>query len=214
MGNLLYSAEVRWFFRGELPADFAAWFDAGRASPALSRVDVYLALPGCDSVGVKQREGRFEVKALCGGAEPARYGPAVTGRSEAWVKWSYDGPGMAEWMAGMGEEPGGWMAVEKERRLRKFSLERGAPVEVEPSVFPHAGCNVELTRLRVRGARWWTFGLEAYGPPEAVRGYLRAAAEQFFAGNQPPLPLDSADSYAYPAWLNRITPPAVPRDHE
>jgi hypothetical protein len=203
--NLLYSAEVRWFFRGEVPADFAAWFDAGRSTPFPARTDLYLALPGCESVGVKQREGRFEVKAVIGGTVPVRYGPAVAGRSDAWVKWSNDGRGIAEWMAALGREPAGWIAVEKERRLRKFSLERGAPQEVGPDVFPHAGCNVELTRLQAQGGRWWTFGLEAYGAMEAVRGYLRLGAERFFAGEPPPMSLDVVSSCSYPAWLSALS---------
>ncbi len=205
MTYLLYSAEMRWFFPGELPAGFTAWYEAGQAkTPYPARTDLYLALPGCDSVGVKQREGRFEVKALCEGAEPARYGPLVAGRCDVWVKWSYDGPGIGEWMAALGREPAGWIAVQKERRLRKYSLETGAPQEVGPALFPHAGCNVELTRLLVNDARWWTFGFEAYGPLQAVLGYLRSGAEQFFAGEPPPAPLDNAHSCSYPAWLSAL----------
>ena len=53
------------------------------------RNDDYLLLPGCDTVGVKQRQGKLEVKALVAGPSPFSLG-AVVGRLDQWVKWSFE----------------------------------------------------------------------------------------------------------------------------
>ena len=53
------------------------------------RTDEYLLMPDCDTVSVKQRQGRLEVKALVAGPRPFSQG-RVVGRVDQWVKWSFD----------------------------------------------------------------------------------------------------------------------------
>ena len=61
---MLITAEIRWFLRGTLPAEVSRWFEGvcGNATRYPPRVDLYLALPETDTVGVKLREGLLEVK--------------------------------------------------------------------------------------------------------------------------------------------------------
>lgn len=202
MNTMLYSAEVRWFFRGNLPAGIQDWFTAGRAITPDKRTDAYLLFPGCESIGVKQREGKFEIKALRGGSETARYGDQVTGRIETWVKWSYAGEGIDAFLAGLRNSPAGWLPVEKRRWLRKFSLDNQKPEEVAVNTLPDEGGNIELTTVRAQQSDWWTIGLEAFGDKRSVRANLDMIAAHIFTKNEPPRPLDTTRSCSYPVWLN------------
>ena len=82
---MLYSAELRWFFEGDVPMAMDAWFREGASVEAEVRRDRYLVFPGCDSVGVKIRDvserkgGRFEVKASIGTPEVVWLTPTVQG---------------------------------------------------------------------------------------------------------------------------------------
>ena len=60
---MIATAEVRWFYRGPLPAAVRAWFEArgSRMAYQAPRRDRYLGLPG-DALNVKLREGRIEIK--------------------------------------------------------------------------------------------------------------------------------------------------------
>ena len=202
MADILHSCEVRWFFQGHLPREFLDWFRAGQEIVPSERMDAYLIFPGCESVGVKQREGRFEIKAIRGASETISLGSGITGRSDAWVKWSYGGEGVDNWIASLNGEPQGWLAVKKKRWLRKFSLDNHRTEEVEITAVPQEGCGIEVTMVTVRNSDWWTFGLEGFGSAHTVRGSLRQAAEDFFSANQPPNRLTTASSCSYPVWIN------------
>ena len=113
MEDVFYrSAEIRWFLQGQSQRDqLLNWFmlpgkdvkdvvvetkDYVRQPDAapfvkleLPRPDEYLLLPECDTVSVKQRQGKLEVKALVAGPRPFSQG-AVVGRVDQWVKWSFD----------------------------------------------------------------------------------------------------------------------------
>ncbi len=59
------SSEARWFISGSLPDEVLRWFKAGQALDSEGvQVQEYLVFPDCQSVGVKLREGRFEIKAI------------------------------------------------------------------------------------------------------------------------------------------------------
>lgn len=205
MTDLLHTAEVRWFFRGDLPPAFKVWFEEGKELESHTRTDSYLMLPGCETVGVKQREGRFEIKALRGETVTEQLSPEVTGRIDEWVKWSHGGAGVELWIQALREEPEGWLQVKKARWLRRFSLDEGQPEKVAPVAVVKDGCDLEVTSVWVRDASWWTFGLEAFGAAENVRNNLRLLAKYFFFGNRPPTRLNSANSFSYPVWLSSVS---------
>ncbi len=210
---MLHTAEIRWFVAGPLPDSVAEWFwQGGRPRPADERVDRYLLLPGCESVGVKLRPGTaFDVKARLDTGIPRTYQPRVAGTVERWVKWSC---GDLRVVAGLGVISAAgaeWLSVEKERRLRGFSLDSGSPVELTAYASTGVGCHVELTHLRAGDVRAWTLGLEAYGTPERLLDAIDATATAFFATlPPPPVPLEPSASASYPAWLAELTPSPSP----
>jgi hypothetical protein len=94
LNNFFQSDEIRWFWpvhdqsevllawftrQGRLPLvaetrQYVSQPDAGPfAKQERPRTDEYLLLPNCQTVGVKQREGRLEVKALVAVASTNRF---------------------------------------------------------------------------------------------------------------------------------------------
>ncbi len=217
---MYHSAEIRWFFEGEVPTPMVDWFTRGhevRDEP--ERVDEYLALPGCETTGVKLREGRLEVKARTAGpvamALPGGYG----GRREGWVKWSLapdQGGALPQAVAASGDD---WVLVSKRRRLRKLATGDRGVLEVDPAdAGLPAGCQVELAALRVLGpARrpavagpperpggepWWSLSFESFGEIARLVDQLEPATAAVL-GRPPPVTLSLARSLSYPAWLAR-----------
>ncbi len=178
------------------------------------RADDYLLLPECDTVGVKQREGKLEVKALVAGPHPFSLGDVV-GRVDQWVKWSFspseklfqDPKAFAQQLKSGLLKSGPWCNVVKSRYLQKYSFDSSTLVAVSPDKWPDTGCNIELTFIDVgpNAEPWTTFGFEAFGPSErvmALMALLDEAVKYFFASHGPaPVPLDGRDSLSYPAWL-------------
>ena len=58
------SAEIRWFFKGEVPKEISEWFAGldGIFEKQETRTDLYFQLENSASLGIKIREGRFEIK--------------------------------------------------------------------------------------------------------------------------------------------------------
>ena len=200
---ILYSAEIRWFFHGEPPYRFIDFTD-GQLSVAEPRTDRYLLFAGCSTVGVKEREGRFEIKALRSEGETLSLEEGVRGKVECWAKWSYGKSPVQSWITALRKEPGGWLKVTKRRVLRRFSVHPDMPIEVEEDAMIHEGCNVELTAINVQDSSWWTFGLEAFGNKDKVRNHLLLTARTFFEHQTPERKLEIINSCGYPAWLNQF----------
>jgi hypothetical protein len=204
---IVRSAEVRWFFRQTVPAEAVSWF---RSSPCCSeaedREDQYLRLDDCSTVGIKIRSNAssdpeaFEVKALCALPRPVAIGARVTGLMEGWIKWSVDDPAVAGFVDFV-RVSSSIITVAKRRWLRKISFEGGVPTEVPCDQHPERGCNAELTTIEACATRWWTIGLEAFGPTEGLERAVLISAAQLF-GNSPPIRgLVLETSKSYPAWL-------------
>lgn len=211
---MLASAEVRWFFSGDLPADVLRWFRRGdlwAAQP--ERTDAYLLLPGCDTVGVKLREGRFEVKARTAAPRAVHYPGGVSGHCDAWVKWSREAGSAENLRRFLGDDGERWLEVRKRRFLRGFAVP-GDPASHEPrevrigDVRPPRGCGVEITEVSVaepEPSRWWTLGLEAFDDDGDPGPCLEAVAQAFFDAAPPPLELGLEASRSYAAWLLGLT---------
>lgn len=207
MASFYSSAELRWFLpdSGRQWDRLLQWFSP--AAPLLSheseRADDYLLFPDCNTVGVKRRQGKFEVKALVSPPRPvslAKYG--ARGLTDQWTKWSFASQLQAQLESELAQA-GPWCTVTKDRYLQKYSLESGRMSAVTPDARPDEGCNIELTRLSVKPANEWvTFGFEAFGPSGRVLATLDNAVEQFFAAHgAAPVELAGRDSRSYPAWL-------------
>ena len=201
---LVVSAESRWFYHGDIPAPVLEWFRAGEDCIAEApRVDRYLNLVGCTTVGVKLREGRFEIKARRAAPRSLIFTDAVNGLSDGWVKWSSASPNLSDSADGVSmREPHEWIPVGKERWLRWLDIGEGdyAPQRHEPPVF---GCTAELTRVTVGEDLWWTFALEAMGDASRVDQLLVTAGQLYLHNHPGPQPLDEASAASYPVWLAR-----------
>lgn len=202
---MVHSAEIRWFIPGPLPGDVRDWFGAGQGlTPEKARDDAYLFFPGCDTVGVKLREGKLEVKAVVSPPRPLHLGDGVNGRTDQWVKWSLGSEGLKALEDDL-RQSGRWVEVRKERYLRKFSADGETPVEVPAREKPDRGCNAELTCIRVDGdpGEWFSIGFEAFGPAGGVGKTLDDTLRLFFGrhGGVPGLRLTGRESMSYPVWL-------------
>ena len=226
-GDFYHSAELRWFLPDQDQWDpLLKWFrlqdqlplrEEGPYVPKTGaepfvklereRTDEYLLLPDCDTVGVKQRQGKLEVKALVAGPRPFSLG-GVVGRVDQWVKWSFDpSEAIATQFEIELDQSGPWRTVVKKRYTQKISLNSGGPVSIPPDQYPEIGCNIELTMIDVQATlrTWLTFGFEAFGPSGRVVALLDQAVQHFFAAyGPPPVSLDGNDSLSYPAWLAKL----------
>ncbi|MCE7988955.1 MAG: hypothetical protein DYG89_47985 [Caldilinea sp. CFX5] len=206
---MLVSAEIRWFYGGELPQATLDWFcyDELVSAPE-ERTDRYLIFPGSESVGMKVRKygdkHNLEVKALRGGTETLHLPNGVTGRTECWVKWSYGEEPVAPLVQALLAQANGSVDVQKKRWLRKFSLDSGQPAPVSTDQRPAEGCTVELTQLHVQDRPYWTLALEAFGAEQQVRAHLWTVATAFLAQHSPPVSCTTVNSCSYPVWLANL----------
>ncbi len=205
---MLHTTEIRWFSAGILSEETLSWFSAGhRLEIPAVQVHEYLLFPGCDTVGVKFREDRFEIKAKLGVPQPLSLVVGIQGRREQWIKWSLPTKGLP--MLGQTlHQSGPWLKVRKERNQRTFSAEAGHLQEISAGSFPAMGCNIELTRIAVEAdpPSWLTLGFEAYGPPSVTAGILEEGVGFFFKaqGPAPGINLTRANSFSYPTWLMNL----------
>ncbi len=193
----LVSDEVRWFRPGGVPDGVLTWFgDLPGPVASERRVDRYLELPQTAGLGIKLRQGKLEVKRLRTEHPPVVW-HGLAGRPTRWEKWSFElvEDGAAERI---------WLPVEKQRRFRTLRVgDDGAVTPVAPGARVARGCSVEVTRLTVQDALWWSVGFEATGDELGLRRTLDLAVEHV-AGAGPPLGLSVADSVDYPAWLSAL----------
>lgn len=201
------TTEVRWFSRGRFPADVEAWFHRreGEVEREPGREDHYLQLAHVDSLGIKLREDRIEIKQRVGQRTLVQLHERVAGLVERYDKWSFvlNEPDTA--LARATAVAGSWIPVQKARQLRSYRVtDDGDVVALSSSASPHRGCELELTRVDVAGETWWTLAFEAFGEPSTLRADLLAVVRYVFAGDEPPA-LPAEDSRGYAAWLGRIT---------
>ncbi|MBU8900929.1 hypothetical protein KRR26_35565 [Corallococcus sp. M34] len=202
--EIVDSLEVRWFFDGSHPAASVVrdWF--GSSSMEERRVDYYLATNRGD-IGFKARvverqPVKVETKYLLGSLGAVHLSTGVVGNLERWRKLSL---ALDDSLL---KRDGVWLAIQKERRLRKFAFEDGTTREVLKSARPVAGCGVELTRICCQLSEQsspidgWTLGLEAFGPESTLLAALQGGAREAFAVC-PQIALGKECSASYPEWV-------------
>jgi hypothetical protein len=219
----MLTAEVRWFYKGDLPEKALQRFWSGDLSTGEERrekrIDFYLYLPGVDGIGIKFRgetnipekvtnrvEVKLEVKSRKREEGIIPFLTGVTGRLEYWSKSEFNAESAnPQRFITLREESKAWVGVSKERYLRQYEAEEGKRVHpVPPDTRCNDGCQVELTKLITRDEIWWTFGFEAFGgTEEAIENNLKLSANDFFtkAGWER---FEEKDSYSYPRWLNLL----------
>ena len=204
---MLTSVEVRWFFEGPIPDEMEQWFCRGvLLNKAAPREDHYVLFPAPLGLNVKLREGRLEVKSLVKALGARSFEADVSGNVQMWEKRSGGDTAFKEFERLRTGSPDLWIAVTKERTLRKFSPDGDSIKEVAAGkVFLSDGCNVELTKITVRGSASWSLAFEAYGDPARVEESLMRVAERVLSDkHRPRNPLSIANSHSYLEWLETL----------
>jgi hypothetical protein len=204
---VLISAEIRWFWRNDLPLTLDTWFcdrtvHGHPAGGGQSRTDAYMLDVEQRELGLKNRGDQpgVEVKGLIGPASASLDAPPFSAPIELWGKWTSKQLSL-----------GASIAIEKQRWLRKFDATASPPVEIPLNSderatdgggsLPKVGCNVELTRILTPSREvWWTLGFEAFGPLDSVEASLHAVARHL-ATRKPPQ-LTGGRVCSYPTWLS------------
>jgi hypothetical protein len=216
------TAEVRWFYKSELPETTLHRFKSGELpqdkGTIEQRKDIYLYLPGVDSMGIKlrgkdKRQGNdadlLEIKRRQLEAGIFNFITGVSGRVEHWSKWVFHGESSDPQLStSLTAEDEAWVSVAKVRYRRRYKVTSTKSVLAVPlTEWPANGCNVELTELVAPGGQaWWTLGLEAFGEADdTIEESLRLSANHFFARTGLGM-FEEKDSYGYPRWLNVVTP--------
>lgn len=200
------SAEIRCFWRDELPEGLFEWFCEERegrcaAGGGKQREDVYLRDPHQEEVGIKRRAGKpgLEIKSLVATWDSFA-APRLRQPIQIWVKTSSQYVLLPD---------DATIRTKKTRRLRTFDLSGDRPREIplgegeqplDPSQdLPERGCDVELTKVEAEGQTWWTYAFEAFGDLSTVEHDLVRTADEMAARHPPSLGTPLAASY--PAWL-------------
>jgi hypothetical protein len=202
------TVEVRWFHKGEIPPDVGRWFNEEDGDPEgqPARIDHYLRVSEGESLGVKLREGRLEIKQRYGPSEVLRFGRNSTGRVEYWRKWSFLLARAESEISRFIGTSKRWIGVRKERKLRAYKVTgKGVVSQVAISGNLDRGCGWELARIGIEGEdeSWWSMGFEAFGQESELRDTLLLVAESI-------LKMDTASrmgievSFGYPRWLKVI----------
>ena len=205
--------EVRWFQRGHCPAPVDDWFrhalDSASSIPPAheERQDLYLHLPGSEDLGIKLRgphSDKVEIKRRQQDSGLTTLHSGIVGRVEHWIRWSFNidanNPGVGD----PTRPPGAWVLVGKTRDSRTFTVQPdGSIQEVAARDGLLEGCTAELAHVDTAGQTWWTFALEAFGPPGSVRRNFDAIARRIFEERPSPYAFSADCSLSYPAWVGQ-----------
>jgi len=197
------TAEIRWFVKGDIPKTVHSWFKkhTGIYEEQPERTDVYLDIKDSGNLGIKFREGRFEVKQLINELDILTLPPQVTGKAELWKKWSFNSAESELPHADI--KKGEWIEVTKTRQLQKLIFDQKGNIHGGFDQFQSDGCNVELTKVEINQSVWWTLGLETYGKGDNLNNNLQSAFEFVFSNFKLSL-FRQESSYGYPAWIKSI----------
>jgi hypothetical protein len=218
----LASHEVRWFFEGKTHqhAALKRWFETiapmqkrpGVGPPVWQgrlddQPDVYLLVPGSDDMGIKWREGEFQIKGRVASLGTQVFCGRHQGKVERWLKWSYANTPAAYQRLFVAEQGAELVtaSVRKTRALRKVRLDTmtGIAEEVDAKTFVDRGLGVELTDLEVAGKAYCSLAFEAFPNDSAMDAAFTEAVEAFVDGLTT-CDLSAASSQSYPAFLRGV----------
>lgn len=193
------TAEIRWFVKGNIPKEINDWIQnlKGEIEYQTPRTDLYLNIKDTPNLGVKFREGRFEVKQKMAELGELIYG-SNSGNAELWKKWSFEARDEKIQFADIINKE--WVEVIKSRKLKKYIVTNEGEIKEGFDNYQSDGCNLELTEVAIQSSIWWTLGLETYGNEKTLSQNLNAAFQHIFK-NEFSKPLDIHNSFAYPKWI-------------
>ena len=209
------SVELRWFLQGGVDDNAALkrWFENSAPLPASEEAgvewavrrgdvpDSYLLLAGHADMGIKLREGAFQVKGLVADLGTRVFAEKHEGRVQRWIKWSYaDTP--LQTLFERSEHV--TIEVSKRRAVRLLEfVGAGIHTEVQSSTRVEQGIAFEMTDLRVRDRAFSTIAFEAFPDSASTRAEFDGVVASFLAELDEPR-LGVANSMSYPAWLSSL----------
>ena len=197
------SAEIRWFIKGKIPLEVFDWFiglNENYVNQA-ERTDYYLNPISDDSLGIKLREGRVEVKQRLNHIGNIAPGENVAGIAEKWQKWSFELK-EADHIFSDSFIQNKWLPVNKTRILVNYGITEDNIVAKKEKVSYKNGCLTELTSVLINKKEWWTLGLEAYGEENRLLDNL-VLISHLILNDKVNIRFSSKDSLSYPSWLKR-----------
>ncbi len=187
----LLTLEVRWFKAGKIPPIIEQWFlnvcpDELSTPTQEVREDQYFYTPGCESLNLKLRQGKLELKWRQTelGVESFGVNQSWQGRVERWLKWSYQEstPSDLIKVLGTGDQP--ILTIKKQRLQWSFQ-----------------GINFELTQLQFSQDKfWWSLGFEMEETPTQGKTYFEDRVNQVVE-TYPETAFNLDHSHSYPSWL-------------
>lgn len=200
---MLSTCEIRWFEEGKANGAIQEWLshawgrDLERADP---RTDAYLRDKSTDTIGVKVREDKLEIKRRVSAQilDLEKTGPCPIA---SYRKWSVPLAGRE-----IDTDTGDWIEVAKQRHLACWT---GAGTHFEPAPLDtekSPRCVVEYSELEIEEVDAWTLGLEVsdgnFDPLHELGDWLSALVEDLL--NQKGAPdLTTQTVGDYPLWLKR-----------
>ncbi len=156
--NLYQSGEVRWFWKGGIPPEISSAFDDFNESLIQeNRTDRYLIFPKNVHLGVKLREGNFEIKALLETGDNIKVGRSrLVATCEIWQKVSLTN---FNWEPATGEVT----EVIKSRWSCHFVRDNEQWVKSDALSSYADSCQIELTEIKILEEKYWSWALEATG---------------------------------------------------
>jgi hypothetical protein len=202
---MFVSAEIRWFWRDDCPANLRRWFYETPPAPGGGqlRIDQYLLLNHETEISMKRRgeSPDVEMKGLVARLRNERdsFAPHV----ELWCKWRIEASAL---------DISDKVIVRKVRWLRTYDASGAAIAEIPlqlderplgGAALPQHGCNVEITKVLLDGdsRQWWTLGFEGFGDLHSALVNLQRTVE-FLVSRSFPLP-SCGEFLSYPSWLAR-----------
>lgn len=185
----LLTLEVRWFESGKIPQVIEKWFTTAcpgeLSSPPEERQDQYFYTPGCESLNLKLRQGKLELKWRQ--TELGIYSFAEKGwqgRVERWQKWSYQESIPSNFIQALETADQPVVPVRKKRSQRDYN-----------------GVACELTQLQFDDHQfWWSLGFEMEETPTQGKTHFEKKVSQV-TKTYPETAFNLAHSRAYPSWL-------------
>jgi len=159
---IYYSTEIRWFSDKATPLVKLFNTFPGKSSNAQVRTDRYLNR-NSESIGIKIREGRMEIKLLVGSHQHTFKRHRWT--IEDWVKCSYqDSAGSLQKLGKIDSDNFSWIDILKKRKQKKYKIIKTTVTPVDFDEDINQGCTVEYTSIKVHETiPYYTLGFEAFG---------------------------------------------------
>ncbi len=196
--------ELRWFYRGTIPAEMGKWFQAlgTPLEPIDTRSDLYLQSRSPD-IGLKLRQGNLEVKYRQQESGNLTIEGVSESRAERWSKCICGDRESGLTPTSIASKPG-WIKVDKIRDRRLYRVDFEPEIVLTQIATPTAGiAAIELTQLQVATQNWWTLACEYFGSDLDLDRQFLLLVRALRSGI-PDLQIGAPISCGYPQWLSIV----------